>query len=211
MATPPSRVPDLPADLIEGVGGPLHDVEGVHAANRLRAAQCDHVGDPVPGIGGVVGDQLGAVLAEFHEEAVKGLLIAAFGHPDQPPAVMVNDHDQVLLPAPERHLVDPDPAQALELVLAGPQAPADPGTIQPTVRQETRISSETALWLHCTASQATCSSKLRVKRASWSAQGTTATATPCTGQLTRGASASMKVRVLPRSRARQRRRPSPAS
>ena len=84
-------------------------------------------------------------------------------------------------------------------------------TIQPTVRQETRINSATALWLQCTASQAACSSKLRVERVSWSAQGTAATTTPCSGQLTRGASASRKVRVLPRSRARQRRRPSPAS
>ncbi len=79
------------------------------------------------------------------------------------------------------------------------------------LRQAIRISSDTAVLEHSTASQATWSSKLRVKRASCSAQGTWATITPCLWHLTRGASASRYVIVLPRSSARHRRRPSPAS
>jgi hypothetical protein len=45
----------------------------------------------------------------------------------------------------------------------------------------------------------------------WRAQGTAATTTPCSGQQTRGASASREARTTPRSNARQRRRPSPWS
>ncbi len=40
------------------------------------------------------------------------------------------------------------------------------------LRQEMRISAATAVFEHSTASQAVCSSKRRVKRASWPAQGT---------------------------------------
>lgn len=84
-------------------------------------------------------------------------------------------------------------------------------TIAPTLRQATRISSTTALFEHCTASQATVSSKARVCPAPWRAQGTWVTVTPWTGQFTRGASASRKHRSSPTSRARHRRRPWPRS
>ena len=83
--------------------------------------------------------------------------------------------------------------------------------IAPTVRQAIRISSLTAVFEHCVASQATVSSKARVCPAPWRAHGTCATTTPCSGQRTRGASASSNTRTVPTSRARQRRRPSPAS
>jgi hypothetical protein len=59
-----------------------------------------------------------------------------------------------------------------------------------------------------TASQATCCSKAKVKREPWRAQGTEQMTTPCSLQLTRGASASSQAIVVPRSSARQRRRPS---
>src|SRR5664280_1362039 len=51
----------------------------------------------------------------------------------------------------------------------------------------------------------------RVRRVSWRAQGTCATTTPCSGQDTRGASASTNARNSPSSSARHRRRPSPRS
>ncbi|GAA3267191.1 hypothetical protein GCM10020218_005010 [Dactylosporangium vinaceum] len=41
------EVPRLPAYLIEGVGGPGHDVERVRAHDRGRTAAGDDIGDPV--------------------------------------------------------------------------------------------------------------------------------------------------------------------
>src|SRR5664280_2972347 len=83
--------------------------------------------------------------------------------------------------------------------------------IEPTVRQAMRISSQTvdlAVWV---TSQATWSSKNRVWPAPWRAQGTWATVGPCSGQLTRRESACRWHTRVPRSSARQFRRPSPWS
>jgi len=52
----------------------------------------------------------------------------------------------------------------LGLRLGQPRLTLDMATIQPTMRQEIRISSETVLWLQYTASQPTWSSKERVER-----------------------------------------------
>jgi len=79
-------------------------------------------------------------------------------------------------------------------------------TTEPTVRHATRINSVTAVLEVCVANQATCSSKASVCPASWRAQGTWATTTPCCGQDTRGESASRNVWITPRSNARNRRR-----
>ena len=57
-------------------------------------------------------DLLGALVTELEEEAIQRRLVAALGRPDQTPAVVVQHHDQVALPAPPGDLVDPDPAQA---------------------------------------------------------------------------------------------------
>jgi hypothetical protein len=83
--------------------------------------------------------------------------------------------------------------------------------IAPAVRQAIRISSHTAVLEQATASHATVSSRSRVCRAPCRAHGTAATLTPCSGQVTRGASASVKACTVPGSSARHRRRPSPAS
>jgi hypothetical protein len=73
------------------------------------------------------------------------------------------------------------------------------------------MSAATAVLEHWVASQATCWSNTLVCPASCRAQGTAITVGPCTGQATRGASASRKTFVVPWSRARQRRRPRPRS
>ena len=83
--------------------------------------------------------------------------------------------------------------------------------IAPTVRQAIRINSVTALFDVWVANHATVSSKPIVCPAPCRAHGTCATTTPCSGHDTRGASASSTARTVPRSSARQRRRPSPAS
>lgn len=81
----------------------------------------------------------------------------------------------------------------------------------PTVRQDTRISAVTAVFEHAAASQATWSSKNRVRPAPCRAHGTAATTTPWAGHSTRGASASSHAVTVPRSSARHRRRPLPWS
>ena len=63
-------------------------------------------------------------------------------------------------------------------------------TIAPTVRHAIRINAVTAVFEHCVASHATVSSKAIVCPAPCRAQGTCPTTTPCSGQHTRGASAS---------------------
>jgi hypothetical protein len=83
--------------------------------------------------------------------------------------------------------------------------------ILPTVSQESRISSQIALFEQCVASQATCCSNSRVNQEPCRAQGTRATTTPCCLHATRGADASTNAFVVARSSARQRRLPSPRS
>src|SRR5664280_1270966 len=84
-------------------------------------------------------------------------------------------------------------------------------TIDPTVRQAIRSRSRTADFEQCVTSHAAVSSKAQVWPAPCLAHGTCAAMTPCSGQLTRGASASRNARIRPRSRVRHRRRPSPWS
>src|SRR5258707_13950829 len=100
-------------------------MERVHAADGLGAAAIDHARDPAAGVSRDMGKQPTALLAEFIEEAPESLLVASLGRPDQPSAVVIDDHDQVLVTLPERDLVDPDPAQALQLIRARLQTPAD--------------------------------------------------------------------------------------
>src|SRR5262249_3209468 len=112
LAGAPGLVPDLGSHLVQGGGGPGDDVEGVHAANGLRAAPADHVGDPGGGVGADLDDGLAALGPELVEEALQGRLVATRPGPDQLATVVVHDHDQVALSPPVGDLVDPDPAQA---------------------------------------------------------------------------------------------------
>jgi hypothetical protein len=83
--------------------------------------------------------------------------------------------------------------------------------IPPTLRHAIRISSATAVFEQLTASQQTWSSNARVNRQPCLAHGTAQTTTPWRRHVTLGASASTNASVVPRSSARQRRRPSPKS
>jgi len=65
-------------------------------------------------------------------------------------------------------------------------------TIAPTVRHATRINCSTALFDVRTASHATWSSNAKVCPAPCHAHGTAITVGPCSGQHTRGASASCR-------------------
>src|ERR1019366_2343049 len=98
--------PDLAADLIEGAGGPGHDVERGGAQARLRCAGGGGPGDPVRAVGGQVGEQLAAFLAELVEEGVHGAGLAAGRGPDPQSGVVVGHDDQVLMAALVGDLVD---------------------------------------------------------------------------------------------------------
>ncbi len=74
-------VPHLAADLVERVGGGLHDVKGVHTERGVRAALGDRPGDPRRHVGRHQFDVFAALLAELVEEALDGLAVAAAGRP----------------------------------------------------------------------------------------------------------------------------------
>ena len=101
----------------------------------------------------------------------------------------------------------------LHVIVDGDKLASSPtlSSIRPTVRQATRSNSLTAERFVCTASQVHCSSNARVNPLCGLAHGTPWTTTPCSTQLTRGISASMKAWTVPRSRARHRRMPAPGS
>ncbi len=95
VTAPASVVPDLASDLVESFGRPGHGVEGVESDDGVGAVEADHVVDPAGAVGADVGDPQRATPAELAEEAVKGVLVSAFGHPDQAPAVVIHDHGEV--------------------------------------------------------------------------------------------------------------------
>src|SRR3954452_10999649 len=87
-------VPGLAADVVEGLGGPLDDVEGVGAADRVRTPVGDHGADPVRAVGTDVGDLGAALLPEGVEEPVEGGLLLSVSGPHQLPGVVVDHHRQ---------------------------------------------------------------------------------------------------------------------
>src|SRR5487761_1827990 len=119
LAAPPGRVPDLATDLVEGLAGPLADVEGVQAEGGVLAAFADHDPDPLSGVGTHQSDGPATVLPQLVEEHGERLLVPADRCPDQPVAVVVDDHDQVAVAAFVADLVDPDPPQPRETIHLG--------------------------------------------------------------------------------------------
>ena len=112
-------VPRGAAFLVQGLGGPGHDVERVHGAYRVRSALGDHVGDPLGAVGTDMGEPVGAVGAQRVEEGAEHVLAVAVGHPHHVPRVVVDQDGHVLLSAAVGDLVDADTSQAGE--------PVDPG------------------------------------------------------------------------------------
>jgi hypothetical protein len=137
-------------------------VERIGAQDGLRRAGGGGPGDPVRAVGGQVGEQSGAFLAELVEECVHGAGLAAGRSPDQQPGVVVDHDDQVLVAALIGDLVDADAAQTASRSVAAPASPDTRAMMVPTVRQEIRISAVIMVFEHAAASQATWSSKNRV-------------------------------------------------
>jgi hypothetical protein len=121
-------VPGFPADLVEGLGGPLDHVERIGALHRGRAAFGHHLGDPVGLIGENVADQHATFGTELVEEAAQRGPVPARRGPHQPPRIVINDDGDEPMPALVGNLVDPDPGQPVgavtELLDVGPD-PAD--------------------------------------------------------------------------------------
>ena len=152
-------VPDLASHLVQGVGGPGDDVKAVDAQRRVGAPLGHHLGDPGGGVGTDQGDLFASLLAQEIEEATERLLVAPDRRPDEPPGVVVDEDRQVAVALLVADLVDPDAAEAVEGVVGGPAVGTTRSMIDPTVRQATRMNSETvdlAVWV---TSQATWSSK----------------------------------------------------
>ncbi len=174
-----SGVPDLAADLIQRVGGQLHDVEGVNATDRAWQPFGDWPGDPGGHVAGHQRDLFAALLSQRVEEGLDALAVTARSGPDQPAAVVIDYDSQVAVALAVADLIDPDPPQAIEQIdLAlrlDHHALADPADGAP--RDAHQLGHRSLAGVD-RQPHATWSSKARVKRASWRAHGTAQTTTP---------------------------------
>src|SRR6266540_4066826 len=197
-------VPDLPADLLERVGGQLDDVERVDAHGRLggvagRGDRLQEGGSHVGGDGGQLG---GSLLAQGSEEPVAGGGVFAFAAPDDLAAAVVGDQRQVAVALAD----DTSSMPTSNSPSSRPGSSRSATTrwqIAPMVCQATRTSWVTAVLSILVASHATRSSTSRVKPDSGRANGTPSVRTPWVGQSMRRSLAVTTSRKRPRSRCRQ--------
>jgi len=123
-------VPDLAADLIQGIGGGLDDMKRIQGDDRVRAALGDRPGDPVGVIAGHVLDLRAALLTQHIQELLDRFAVPAIRCPHQPAGVMIDDDGQVLVAFADRDLIKSEALQAREQVAAllglGADARADP-------------------------------------------------------------------------------------
>ena len=109
-------LPQVASDLVEGVADQFHEVEHISAHDGLGSVALGLDGGQVRRsevhrdrceLGGTLG-------SEVVEELVEGLGVFAFGPPDDPTPVMVDDQGQVLVVLPPGDLIDPDTEQAIQ-------------------------------------------------------------------------------------------------
>jgi hypothetical protein len=145
------------------------------------------------------------------KNASTGLAVTTGRSPDQAAGVVIDDDGQVALTLAMRDLIDPDPSQTVEQIDLAlrliADAFADRADRPPGDTHQLRDSG-----LRRVDGQPP---RLVLKRPGEprvvTRHGTAQTTTPCRRQRTLGASASTNASVVPRSNARQRRRPSPRS
>ena len=106
-------------------------MERIGAAHRVGGPLLHDAGDPVRHVSADVGEGGGPFGAELIEEHAQGGVVAARAGPHQRAGVVVDDHDQVAVPALVGDLVDPDAAQPLEPVHGGVDIGVDPGDDRP--------------------------------------------------------------------------------
>ncbi len=112
-------VPDASSDLVDGIGRPLHDVEGVHAHLGLGAALAD---DVLIGHAGVHADELdgSAPLGpEGVEEGIERNLVLAFVGEEEAARVVIDDDREVAMAATIADLIDPDALDAGKEIAVG--------------------------------------------------------------------------------------------
>ena len=90
------------------------------------AVGCDHLRDPLRGIGADMGDLRATLLTEGVEELLQRRSVASRRGPHQPPGVVVDHDSEVLVVAFVADLIDPDPRQPGEPVHLGVHVGADP-------------------------------------------------------------------------------------
>ena len=118
--------PGRATDFIEGIGGPLDDMERVGTTHRAWASLGDD-GDPCGAVRGNMGDPRGSLWSEGIEERSQGGLVLARGRPDQPARIVVHDDGQKLVSALVGNLIDTDPGQPGERVVTGDGVGPDSG------------------------------------------------------------------------------------
>jgi hypothetical protein len=127
LTAAPGCVPDLPTDLVEGRAGPLADVERLKAEGGVGAALADHGGDPGGGVGAHQSDGGTTAFPQLVEELPERRLVPAHRRPDQPVAVVIDDHGEVAMTPLVRDLVHPEPRQPGEAIDLGLGVRAHPG------------------------------------------------------------------------------------
>ena len=110
---------------------PVERALRIRVSHRVGGPLLDDAGDPVSHVSADVGQLGAALLAELVEEHVEGGVVAAGAGPHQRAGVVVDDDDQVAVPALVGDLVDPDPAQPIEAVHDGVDIGVDPGDDRP--------------------------------------------------------------------------------
>ncbi len=143
----------------------------------MRDTFGDRGSDPASHVTGHRFDLFAAFFSQSVKEREHGSAITTRGGPHQPAAVMIDHDGQIMLPAAVADLItmlmSPDSRSTFRRA-----SPHTRSRIVPTVRQEQRINSPTAVFDVLTASHATWSSNERVNRLSCLAHGTRATTTP---------------------------------
>ena len=111
LASLAGGIPDLAADLVEGVAGPTHHMEWVSALDGVGATLIDHAHDPGGPVPAHPPDPATALVPQGIEGPGQGGPVPARLSPDQVAGVVVEDHGQVALPLAVADLVDPDPLE----------------------------------------------------------------------------------------------------
>jgi hypothetical protein len=124
-------VPGLQPHPVQRLGGPGHDVEGIGAADRVRAPLAHDGRDPVGGIGCDVRDLGAAFGAEGVEELGQRRPVPTWCRPDEPAGIVIDHHRQVAVPTLVRDLIDPDPAQPSQPIEVGIDVGGDPSDDRP--------------------------------------------------------------------------------
>ena len=126
-ADPSRGAPDLLAHLAERPGRPGDNVERVGAQGGVEAAFTNHGRDPLGGVSAHQLDQGGPFFTQQIEERVEGGLVPTHRGPDEPSAVVVDDHGQVLVTPAVADLVDANAGQSLEGIASGSTIGHHPG------------------------------------------------------------------------------------